>query len=131
VTRKRKPLRFVKSFVIRRSRWKRGDDNGGSCLLTDSGQMCCLGFYTKACGFSNDEIRNVKVPSELIDDRFTDESLTELADSLPRVQEVLAAVQRQETPLINANDSGPRGRGREKEIRRYFALAGIRVRFVD
>lgn len=100
-------------------------------MLTDSGQMCCLGFYTKACGFSDDEIRNVSIPSELIDDRFTDKSLTEVVDSMPRVQKVLSAVIREETSLISANDSGPRGRGREKEIKRLFARAGIRVRFVD
>ena len=44
-----------KEFTIDRSKWVHGDNTkilGSSLLLNEEENMCCLGFYSRACGFT-------------------------------------------------------------------------------
>lgn len=53
----------LKTLVIKRSLWRRGDKGVGSpILLNDSGFMCCLGFDAVACGVPEDAILRVGTP---------------------------------------------------------------------
>lgn len=47
----------VKEFTIDRKKWVRGRGSFDTHLrnLTD-GRHCCLGFFSKACGFKNEDI---------------------------------------------------------------------------
>ena len=52
-------------LVIDRPRWYRGRDY--SSLIVADGQMCCLGFYLKELGATDDQIRGVDMPETLAD----------------------------------------------------------------
>jgi hypothetical protein len=52
-------------LVIDRSRWRRGEGTMGSSLLGADGKMCCLGFYCKAVGKADGEIRGVAYPDSV------------------------------------------------------------------
>lgn len=54
----------VKSFVIDRAKW------GKEALLNSDGSMCCLGFYSEACGANHDRMLGYGVPRELEDARL-------------------------------------------------------------
>ncbi len=49
-----------KQFTIKRSKWVRGDRNlnvmGSSRLFNQYGNKCCLGFFSLACGATENEI---------------------------------------------------------------------------
>jgi hypothetical protein len=55
----------VKEFTIDRAKWYRGKGPKESCLLNDEGQMCCLGFFAKACGIEDDKIQGKACPPEV------------------------------------------------------------------
>lgn len=53
-------------LIIDRDKWIRGETEERSRLLRSSdGKMCCLGFYSKANGYSDDEIEGINSPCEL------------------------------------------------------------------
>jgi hypothetical protein len=107
--------RGPKKLVIDRKRWKRGDS--GSALLTRSGQMCCLGFYARACGFSAKEILDV---GDL-------ESLVDFYGSAGGISKSILA---NENDLIRVNDSETvRGKDRERELTRLFEAYGVKLSF--
>lgn len=56
---------MIKEFKIKRSNWVRGDKGGKSRLLNDQGNMCCLGFFSVACGLSKSDIDDVGEPNEI------------------------------------------------------------------
>lgn len=56
-------LKKPKEFTIDRSKWVQGGHKfksilGASKLLNNHGNMCCLGFYSKACGVPDKELEN-------------------------------------------------------------------------
>ena len=53
------------NLTIERNKWARGGMNGQSALLNNRGNMCCLGFYCAALGFSLTEIDDLGMPAEL------------------------------------------------------------------
>jgi len=46
----------ITELVIDRARW------GTSALLNKNGTMCCLGFFSKACGVPDEQMLNVSFP---------------------------------------------------------------------
>lgn len=62
---KPKVITDVPSFTIRRSKWARGGKKGSSALLNSQGNMCCLGFYSKACGFTKENIQHIIAPDRI------------------------------------------------------------------
>lgn len=57
----------VIEFDVIRSKWARGGRGGLPRLLNTSNKMCCLGFYTRACGYQPKEIRGLGLPTEAAD----------------------------------------------------------------
>lgn len=56
----------VTELVINRPNWLRGEGAGDSFLLRESdNRMCCLGFYSRACGFSKDSLVGQRGPMQL------------------------------------------------------------------
>lgn len=59
-----------KEFTVDRSEWVMGGGNyndilGGSSLLNDRENACCLGFYAHACGVTWEIMEDVSFPSTL------------------------------------------------------------------
>lgn len=59
-------MELVKEFTIDRKKWVRGRGSVDSHLrnLTD-GRQCCLGFFSKKCGFKNDDILDLSSIEDL------------------------------------------------------------------
>lgn len=53
-------------FTVNREEWLRGQNYG--CLLDEDGMKCCLGFAALALGYSQDKIRDIGRPEELVDE---------------------------------------------------------------
>ena len=62
-------IKTPKSFVIDRKRWLRvkQDENTEASVLfsSDSKKMCCLGFYSRACGVSINTLRGKATPEDI------------------------------------------------------------------
>lgn len=54
-------------LIIDRSKWFRGNGSGKSKLLTEDGQMCCLGFMAIQCGIPKEKVENVQAPNTVAD----------------------------------------------------------------
>jgi len=116
-----KAYKDVDSFVVERSRWLRGKDNG--VLLTPEGQMCCLGFYAKACAFKDEDIKNVGGPFNLYLKGYKWD--TKLLNEDNRGSQAChKAIE------IN-DDSRLSSEYRESALTQVFESIGIKVTFVD
>lgn len=51
--------------IIDRQTWYRGKTAAASSLLTSDGTRCCMGFYAKACGISDNDQLCVRTLEEL------------------------------------------------------------------
>lgn len=65
-------MKKVKSFVIDRGKWINGhimtifgSDVDSALLEPDTGLMCCLGIYGKACGIPEKEMKGKGLPGNL------------------------------------------------------------------
>lgn len=67
-----KTIKDIKSFTIDRSKWVRGGKGGEACMLNKQGNMCCLGFYAKACGLTDDQLVSKNLPDDVVYDSFLD-----------------------------------------------------------
>ena len=158
MTKKKAQPEGVKAFVIDRSKWLNGtiidrysdaaddtalrteydtsiDDVGdsvkpesGSLLHEFSGRMCCLGFYTLACGVPVKHLAGRDLPSSLppsIVKKFLPEFLVYArypAGNVPGASDVADA-------LASANDGEARPKEREAKITKLFADVGVTVTF--
>ncbi len=52
----------VDKFTINRKSWLHGQD---SFAMLDKNKMCCLGFYAKACGLQDKEIKYALSPQSV------------------------------------------------------------------
>ena len=60
-------MKPLKTFTIKRSKWARGGKNGGSSLLNrEEGTMCCLGFFGKKNGATDEEIVGWGMPTTAV-----------------------------------------------------------------
>jgi hypothetical protein len=124
---KRKKL--PKTFTIDRSKWQRG--KGRAEMLDAHGKMCCLGFFGKACGYTDEELFKYRTPESVA---WRDKSLFP-AWMLKTVKGGYPD-QHEHTPvaedLMRVNDQvGLPATEREAIIKRTFAKHGVEVRFVD
>lgn len=148
----KKHFKDIKSFTISRSIWARGSintENGKNALLNSNGSMCCLGFYTKKCGFLDNEILNIGTPSVLYNNFAITKGRAWLANY---EQKPIYDISWKTKLLFNKNltfskkgddsditdlltDYNDRidfsEEDREKIIKKYFAKIGVKVRFVD
>jgi len=56
---------LITKLVIDRSMW-----GAGSLLRPGDGKMCCLGFASKACGATDDEIKGLDFPPPYFIDKY-------------------------------------------------------------
>ncbi len=140
-----KTIKDIKSFTISRSKWARNNINGPSCLLNDKGNMCCLGFYTKACGFNEEQLNDRYEPINLFD-KLNNKNKAWLANYNQEILEVIdwkTKLISHDTnyyrrnnsnlawKLMEANDNPALSeKEREMEIKDGFAKIGVKVRFV-
>ena len=123
-------LKKPKEFTIDRSKWVQGgyENNGEllgfSELLNDEGNMCCLGFYSKACGVHEDGLLGQYTPAELQDQQVP--YMTVNGCSSPFASDLMK---------LNDNSNNYRynevhKRDKEKLIKEKFKLIDVKVKFV-
>lgn len=115
----------MKKLVIDRSKWQRGE--GYAQLLDDeTGKMCCLGIYLRACGKAPSTIANRSFPCQIPNRLFPKEAdwlLEGLGED--RFDSAVA------NKLMYVNDSRMKTeKQRETFIKETFAKQGIKVEFV-
>lgn len=114
---------MAETLVIDRRKWLRGEGSDVSKLMRGSdGKMCCLGFYCRMLGFSEDEMLWCADPQDLRDRTMADDAkLGWLLWGRDIVNE-----------LIEANDHlHLYETEREAKIACLFAEQGVEVRFVN
>ena len=131
----------MEKFVISRETWLRGESDSESALLRESDcKMCCLGFYLKDKGLTDDEIRGVACPSDVRVDKTLPEWLLKKNPSGKTVDSDLCA-SLMEINDFQFDDDSPEyistegiftdDVGREEVLKKLFAKAGVEVEFVD
>lgn len=110
------------AFEIDRSKWLRNTTCLNSLMLDEHGNMCCLGFYAKACGIQDSELFEMDTPA--------------CVGAIPLLSESINnGHEHRNTPLasslmsINDSDSWTDFE-REDAIASSFAAVGIKVTFV-
>ena len=110
-------------LVIDRSKW------GAGGLLNDDGKMCCLGFASKACGASEDEIGGLAFPPHSFVGKYNmppwmccNEKCT---DTRCRPAAVLG-----HAAAAGINDSSIPESEKEERLAKLFAANGIELSFI-
>lgn len=125
-------------FQVQRSKWLRGEGSEASYLLRDGDRkMCCLGFFAKAQGLSDEDILEERTFEEVLQHYLADTQtlVTKLAplvtaknswgESLYINSEVANRV------MVTNDDDRIPDQAREVILKGAFLLAGIEVEFVD
>ena len=119
----------VIEFTIEEDRWSYVDNNfkrpnGDPRLLNDKGAMCCLGFYSRACGISPIHLFEESCPSDIYK-KLTSEMLWLLNlqnhDSSYKAHYLMRANDNSFTCPLSV---------RKKEIKKIFKQQGVKVKFV-
>lgn len=125
---------MVTKFTIQRSKWFRGQAKLASYLRVDhagptNGHMCCLGFYSVACGLDSTQITGVAVTRHISSPTPTEmewlrgrASIDPLHARRDFVEDRIAAV----NDSVDIPESE-----REQQITEWFAKQGIEVVFED
>ena len=88
---------------------------GNSCLLNELGNMCCLGFASKAAGVTASDLLDREAPSELRIE-YSPPGIIQLWDI--------------ETDAIELNDNWRiSNKTREAKLKKLFSTAGIELKF--
>lgn len=121
---KAKPL---KNLTIDRRRWKRGNPDD-STLLTETGQMCCLGFLGRACGLSPDQLRQGASPKTAggSKDVWPSGVIDELRSTMNCP---VNSAWTDNAIFINDADEGEYKLDREYFLKQHFKKIGINLRF--
>ncbi len=115
-------------LTIVRSEWYRGKGSYKSRLRNAEGKQCCLGFFAKACGFTDAQIRLISTLGSLLNYRHNPNYL----DAVPYAKEVFAQMIRDETSFIACNDDEViTDAAREAKLAEHFKARGVNVTFVD
>ena len=125
-------LKKPEVFTIDRSKWVQGGSEfrnilGAPKLLNEEGNMCCLGFYSKACGVPDKELAHQSLPAQLdvrVPYLTTKESWGEINNS--DLAEKLAAVNDHDS---DAGWGALTLKKKEKLIRENFKKIDVKVRF--
>lgn len=108
-------------FTIDRAWWLRGTGHG-ILLQPFTGKMCCLGFYSLACGVKPDDIAGLGTPQELSHESTIRGILEEDEGSVRDTKTC--------DDLVTANDiTGLDDGRREATITELFAKIGVQVNF--
>jgi hypothetical protein len=120
-------------FVVQRSKWLRGKEDG-TVLLDQHGCMCCLGFVAKQCGVTDYNLLDSGLPSSM--------GLSEGDEDAQRIGGVLLTPQRYSSSpgswrdadlvevAVEINDSTTlTDDEREARLTALFAKHGYTLRF--
>lgn len=124
----------ITKLTIDRSKWARRGLNGYSQLLNSKGAMCCLGFYTKACGATDQQLRGIPGPASLKDSGVAVPAwlVAELPDQSPGGSWHSPSTEARR--LMDEND-GTETTTTEAELEAFitttFAKHGVEVTFID
>lgn len=114
-----KEIKRAKKFTIDRSKWYRGKGDCNSKLLRKDGSMCCVGFYAKACGLSDEDIIDKPTINDVYVIEEHEENRIEVSDPVINI-------------IYNTNDNVNISEAdREKGIYEQFIEMGVQVDFVD
>lgn len=120
---KKKTLKDVPKFTVKRKKWFRGKGSWNSNLLNSSGNMCCLGFYALACGFEKSDIIDKLDPTNIIrhiDCIWKTKLLDKFGNSAACYD------------LMSINDEGSiSDKEREAKLKTLFKKMGVAVTFKD
>ena len=128
-----KEYKDVKKFVVKRSKWYRGEGDAESRLQTSKNKMCCLGFYAKECGLKKKDILDIGSPGEVpydiknLWDTFLLESKTHFYTDEPSISDSSIANDMME---INDNEFITE-KERELRLKELFKTQGIKLKFID
>lgn len=106
-------------FKIDCKKWCRGHMSGNSRLLNDSGNMCCLGFYSQACG----------VPKPLLLHRGSPTALKANGYIVPGMVDSDGWNSSLSSVLMSANDRYDAEATRMESIASLFKRIGVEVEF--
>jgi hypothetical protein len=124
----------VTELVINRPNWIRGEGSCASFLLRPGdGMMCCLGFYSLACGYTKPQIEGEIRPDGLVESHALMEPLEGLRWLLKTVNGGLS-YNTNETcdQLMSINDDDSLLKeSREGRVAELFAQNGVKVTFTD
>ena len=114
-----------KEFTIKKEEWGYGGGLGNGMLRDpNTGKMCCLGIYLKACGVPVKDLENKSMPSNLAGYKLPEWLVLEHD---PQTEEEGVA-----SKLADANDKAAGDidmKTRKKIIRQGFADNGVKVTF--
>ena len=137
-------LRKPKEFTINRSKWVQGGgrDNisilGFSELLNKKGNMCCLGFYSEACGVPRKELKGRHSPAN-VTTRNNNIQIPYMAKKGIKLHKSKMFCFNDTSfaeELMRLNDNSTatveniRKRDKEKVLKEKFSLIGVKVKFV-
>lgn len=116
----------MRKLTIERDKWARGNKRKKvfNALLNDDGTMCCLGFYSLACGLQPDEVKDMLLPSQVRHDNWMPAEMSWLTKQANPHRDM-------EHTLAGVNDSRTLDEElRESILKTEFALHGVEVEFV-
>lgn len=138
-----KPAKMVKSFVISRKKWLRGNGEGELRRKSD-GRQCCVGIFASACGIPKETLNSkgtlndigefwadAGLPQELCS---PSSSITDLYAINDEIAKEAFEFEKFESAGVSTDFSKFKARferQREKRIRDGFKELGVRVRFTD
>jgi hypothetical protein len=121
---------MITEFVVDRIKWLRGEGSLESSLFRPTdGKMCCLGFYGKACGLTEEDMKHLGAPFQVrnIVNNFPEEmmwlveKLEQRYDSSP---DCYCAMSTNDAGILTDDE-------REEKIKTIFAKHGITVAFIN
>jgi hypothetical protein len=117
-------------LTIQRSKWLHGEGSDQSFLLRESdGKMCCMGFYLRAVGLTDDQIRDKTTPEDVamaIINSPASWLLTPRWNGGSALENSIDC-----SFLINKNDIINLKVDREEAIAKLFAKHEVEVEFVE
>lgn len=119
-------MKKIKSFIINRKTWLRGEGSQNSYLFREKdGKQCCIGTFLLKCGFSECDLLDIQDPSNIkgketkVPKWLIDFSLSNYTFNTGAANDLIAINDRKNT----------KEEEREKEIKERFAEQGIKVKF--
>ena len=139
-------MKKLTKLIINRKFWGTGKRSSKALYDATNHKYCCLGFYSKACGFENKELNNEGTPEELVGNFLSDyrydnhcdsDKLSDIKDLPSKFQKILKLLGRDThsnskicRKLMSANDN-PKisDKIREKRISGLFKKIGVAVEY--
>lgn len=116
-------------LTIDRTKWLRGEPISSKLLSSRTGEMCCLGFFSKACGYSDDEIMDEGDPGTILNRTKYPDWIYDYTNRISDSTNDLISTNDMTNGVSN-DDGLCTEEWREKKIIEIFAEHGVEVEFV-